>query len=107
MEDKNFIVKKINDKDAITLQFSGNLIINYINDIKLNVEKLNVFDSNINVKLTQVDNLDFTFVQLLLSMQKTLTDVRYSFSVSSKLNEDLTNLLINAGFNKFMSLNIN
>ncbi len=107
MDDKKFIVKTINDKDAITVEFSGNLIINYINDIKLSVEKLNVFNSNINVKLTRVDNIDFTFIQLLLSIKKTLETKKYSFSISSELNEDMSNLLINAGFNKLMNSNIN
>ena len=83
--------------------FSGNLVINHIEEItkKIN-EKVDVSKA-VHVDILNPDNIDLTFIQLVLSLQKTCLNNSVEFTMSSKIKDDLKLLLANAGFKNIFS----
>ena len=101
--DKPFEIK-IREKSGLqTVKFSGNLVINYIGEIAKTVnEKVDVSKA-VHVDIASPENIDLTFIQLILSLQKTCLNNSVEFTVSSKIKDDLKLLLANAGFNNIIS----
>jgi anti-anti-sigma regulatory factor len=86
--------------NANIVEITGSLVINHIeklyHDLSTNLD----FSKNLKVVLDQVENIDITFVQLLLSLKKQFGKTGLELTLQSNLSDDMWLLLNNAGFNK-------
>jgi len=101
--DKPFEVKIKNKSGHQAVTFSGNLVINYIEEITKTVNDKVDVSKAVHVDIANPDNMDLTFIQLVLSLQKTCLNNSVEFTVSSKIKDDLKLLLANAGFKNIFS----
>ena len=101
--DKPFEIKIKNKADKLTLKFSGSLVINYIEEITKEVKEKMDMSKAIHVNIANPENIDLTFIQLVMSIQKTCINKNIEFTVSAKIKEDQKLLLTNAGFNSIIS----
>ncbi len=101
--DKPFEIKIRKKSDLQTVKFSGNLMINYIEEIAKTVKEKVDLSKAVHVDIASPENIDLTFIQLVLSLQKTCLSNSVEFTVSSKIKDDLKLLLANAGFNNIIS----
>lgn len=98
MKDENFQVQVKDTRDGIKLNFSGQLTIAHIQQIKDDVGKKVDFNKDIEVEVDNPENLDITFLQLLQSLKITTEANKRQFSVSATLPNELKSLVSNAGF---------
>jgi len=99
MEKKPFEIKFKDDKKKLTIKFSGSLVINHIEDIISTIKDRIDFTKDLHLNISNPDNIDLTFIQLVVSLQKTVLNKNLDFSVSAKIKDDLSLILTNAGFN--------
>lgn len=86
--------------DAKELHFSGNLIINHIEKMYAEMQELLLIDKAITIYIDDPDNIDITFIQLLLSIKKSCQEKKFAFDVVSSLKDDFKQLIIKAGLEK-------
>ncbi len=80
------------------ISFSGQLIINYMENItEIVKEKVNTA-KNLDVKIDNPDSVDITFIQLLLSLKHTFEKAGKKVNVKAELKDDVKVLIANAGF---------
>jgi hypothetical protein len=102
MEKKPFEIKIKDDKQKLTVKFSGSLVINHIEDIITEIKDRVDFTKSLHINISNPDNIDLTFIQLVVSLQKSYLDNNLDFSVSAKIKDDLNLILTNAGFNNII-----
>ncbi len=99
-ENFNIDYKKNNGELAIV--FSGQLTISSIKkmteSLKLNIDN----PKKVVISTKDVENLDLTFIQLIQSIKNSGKKNGYEVAVSIKLPEDLSSLLVNAGFGSLL-----
>jgi len=98
-----FSIKLKSKPDLLTMKFSGNLVINYIEDITGEVKDKIDMGKPVHVEISNPESIDLTFVQLVISLQKTCMKKDISFTVSAKIKDDQKLLLTNAGFKNIIS----
>ena len=101
--DKPFEIKIKKNSDHQEVIFSGDLVINYIEEITKTVNDNVDMSKAVRVDIANPENMDLTFIQLVLSLQKTCLNNNVEFAISSKIKDDLKLLLVNAGFNNIFS----
>ncbi len=101
--DKPFEIKLKNKPDKLTLKFSGNLVINYIEDITRSVTEMADMSKPLHIDIANPDSIDLTFIQLVISLQKTCLNKNIEFTVAARIKDDLKIILANAGFNNIIS----
>jgi len=101
--DKPFEIKTKRKADKLTLKFSGSLVINSIEEITNEVKEKMDTGRSIHVYIANPENIDLTFIQLVMSIRKTCINKNIEFTVSAKIKEDLKLLLTNAGFSNIIS----
>jgi len=84
--------------EKVLLHFSGQLIINYIENITEAVTNKVTASKDLDVKIDNPDSIDVTFIQLLLSIIKTFEANDKKVSVTSELKDELKTLIGNSGF---------
>ncbi len=101
-ENFNIDYKKNNGELAIV--FSGQLTISSIKkmteSLKANIDN----PKKVAISTKDVENLDLTFIQLIQSVKNSGKKNGYEVSVSMKLPDDLSSLLVNAGFGSLLQL---
>lgn len=102
MEKKPFEIKFKDDTKKLTVKFSGTLVINHIEDIITTIKDEVDFTKNLHINISNPDNIDLTFIQLVISLQKTSLNKNLDFSVSAKIKDGLSLILTNAGFNNII-----
>ncbi len=102
MEKKPFEIKFKDDQKKLTIKFSGSLVINHIEDIITTIKERVDFTKNLHINISNPDNIDLTFIQLVISLQKTSLNKEIDFSVSAKIKDYLNLILTNADFNKII-----
>ncbi|PWD99417.1 STAS domain-containing protein [Marinilabilia rubra] len=105
MKEDNFSVQVKKSDGILTVDFSGQLTINYIQKIKEVVSEKIDFAQDISVSIDNPDNLDITFLQLLQSLKTTAELNKKELSVSSTLPNELESLVSNAGFSDLLNSN--
>ena len=80
------------------VSFSGQLAINHIEKIISNAKEQLDFDQSLEVVIEDCENIDITFVQFLIALQKTWLQKGLDFSVKASVKEELVRLIENAGF---------
>jgi len=105
MTGENYSVQIKEEGDNQLLIFSGQLTINYIQNIKDAIGAEIDFSRDIEVKLDNPGNLDITFLQLLESIRSTLKLKQRKFSASASLSEELLSLISNSGFSELVNCN--
>ena len=97
---ENFKVKYNNKKGLTEAVFSGQLTINNIDKIVENV-KTNLKKGNaLKITSKDIENIDITFVQLLLSLVKTGKTEGFDVKIAVELPDEQKQLLSNAGFSE-------
>ena len=102
MEKKPFEIKFKDEPQKLTVNFSGNLVINYVDEIVTTIKDKVDFKKSLHINISNPDNIDLTFIQLVISLQKTYLNKNLDFSVTAKIKDDLTLILTNAGFNNII-----
>lgn len=96
---------KIADNKGITeLTCKGNLIINNIEKIYAELQETLTTDNDVNVVIDDPENLDITFVQLVLAIRKSVLSRGHAFSIKTKLKDDLKQLIAKAGLDKEINI---
>ena len=103
METLTFEITFKETPDLLTIKFSGNLVINYIEEIISSIKEKIDLSKNLHIKISNPDNIDLTFAQLVISLQKTYLQNNREFTISARIKEDLKLLLANTGFNIFLN----
>lgn len=80
------------------LSFSGQLVINHIEKIVGHVKERLDYGKSVEILVEACENMDITFIQFLVALQKTWMQKGLEFSVRSTVKEDLVRLIENAGF---------
>ncbi len=80
------------------VSFSGQLVINHIEKIIDNAKEHLDFDKSVEVVVEDCGNIDITFIQFLIALQKTWMQNGLEFSVKASVKEELIRLVENAGF---------
>ncbi len=99
MRKEPFEIKFKDEPQLLTIKFSGNLIINHIEEIIVTVKKEVNMTKSLHINISNPESIDVTFIQLVISMQKTYLKKDLDFSVSAKIKDELKLILTNAGFN--------
>jgi hypothetical protein len=98
MSQAPYTISYMNGPRSNTFELKGALVIIHIENIygailsKLDVSK------NVEMFITEVTSIDITFLQLIISLKKTLIAQGNEFSLTHQLSEDHMLLLKNAGF---------
>lgn len=80
------------------MRFSGQLIINYIENItEIVKEKVNT-SKDLDLQIDNPDSVDVTFIQLLISLKKTFEKAGKKVSLTADLKEEIKTLIANSGF---------
>lgn len=103
MEKGPYEIKFKDESKKLTVKFSGNLVINHIEEIHKTVLEKTDVKKPLHLNIANPDTIDLTFIQFVLSLQKTYLNKDVDFSVSAKLRDDLKLLLGNAGFQLFLN----
>nr|WP_321407181.1 hypothetical protein [uncultured Carboxylicivirga sp.] len=80
------------------LQFSGQLIINYIENITEIVKEKVSATKDLDIQVDNPDSVDITFIQLVLSIKKTFELAGKEVSITTELKDELKTLIGNSGF---------
>lgn len=105
MKDENFTIHVKKADGVLSIEFSGQLTINYIQKIKEAVNEKIDFSQDISIGIENPDNLDITFLQLLQSLKTTAELNKKQFTVNAKLPSELESLVSNAGFSDLLNSN--
>jgi ABC-type transporter Mla MlaB component len=89
--------RKAADQKTDQLVYSGEISFNHIQAIYKETESLLKACPQPEILVEDVDLLDLSFIQLLISLKKT-----YPIKVKLKLNEDLDELIRVSGFYKYI-----
>jgi anti-anti-sigma regulatory factor len=103
MTDKPFTVKFRSNHAQQTVEFTGNLIINHIEEILEKVKKKIDSSKTLCVKITEPENIDLTFIQMVISLQKTWQKNGHDITIETTIKEDIKLILNNSGFNLFLN----
>lgn len=88
-------IKDTGDEKKIV--FSGSLIINYIEKIYDEIKETINEMKPLSIEISNPDNIDITFVQLIVSIKKTYSKAGVSLNVDAELKDDIIQLLDNSG----------
>ena len=81
-----------------TMEISGSLIINHIESIYTDLKGSLDFSKKHIIKLVEVESIDLTFIQMLLSLKKEFANYGTDFEIKLDLTEEHEALLKNSGF---------
>ena len=89
--------------EKMILSFSGQLIINHIENITRIVnEKLNS-DKDLQIKIDNPESIDVTFIQLILAVKATVKASGKDIFIQTELKDELKTLVKNSGFNYILN----
>ncbi len=92
---------KIADVDGKKqLTFSGDLVINHADKVVAEVKNALAQPSDTAVVIDNPNNIDMTFIQLLVAIKHSCVAANKKFEISSTLKEDLKLLIVKSGFDK-------
>ncbi|HOP04201.1 MAG TPA: STAS domain-containing protein [Tenuifilaceae bacterium] len=95
------------EQEPVQLTLQGDLSIETAGDIKKQLlENLNKY-MNFNIKVSNVDTLDLTFVQVLQRFIWDAQQLKKSVVVNFSLPDDIQLLLEHAGFESFLKQEVN
>lgn len=97
MNNYTITLKKSKDQKSTLLVYSGELSFNHIHHIYNETETLIKVNPEAEILVEDVDLLDLSFIQLLISLKK-----MYQTKISFNINEDLADLVQVSGFNKYL-----
>ena len=77
--------------------------INNAVDLKKKICAAKMTSENIKIQISNIDNLDLTFIQLIYSLKNNLSELGKKVEIHSELPENTEKLLRNSGFNKIIN----
>ncbi len=86
------------------LTCSGNLIINHIEKIYAELQESLSCDQPISIVIDNPENLDMTFVQLVLAIKKSVLEKGKTFTIKTTIKDDLKLLVEKAGLEKELNI---
>ncbi|MCU4163244.1 hypothetical protein [Carboxylicivirga caseinilyticus] len=98
MEDLPYKVVYSESAEKSVLQFSGQLIINYIENITEIVKEKVSATKDLDIQVDNPDSVDITFIQLVLSIKKTYELAGKEVNITTELKDELKTLIGNSGF---------
>jgi anti-anti-sigma regulatory factor len=91
-----FNVKKEKDRDLLRLVLSGFLDIGNVSAIKDELSVLGDLPQKLEVKIEQVENIDLSFLQLMVAFKKEHPDCQITFNWD--LDQEFFRIIQGAGF---------
>jgi anti-anti-sigma regulatory factor len=92
--------------EADSLSVEGSLTVHHIDAIKLAIEEKLDKSSALVLKVHHVEQLDLSFLQLLLALKNNYQQRDQSLNIEMNLNPVLEKLLIDSGFENLLRENI-
>jgi len=102
--DKPFSIDIKLDGNVQEMIVSGELIINHSDLIKEEMIGLLDYSKNLNIRVTNPSSIDITFIQILLAIKKAYKSNGLNLSIQGTFNEEVFNLVTNAGFKNLFKL---
>lgn|SRR5574344_2035509 len=88
----------LSEKDGTeTVKFSGQLIINHIEKIYAELNEKLKFDCPLVVVIDNPENIDITFIQLVISLRKLWSECNLAFSIKAEVKSEHMQLIEKAG----------
>lgn len=106
MDSVKICVLKNTKGDLTSLTFGGLLVVE--NSQKIKDELVGLVDSvasSVLITIEDVEDIDLTFIQLLVAFQKKLTEKKTEFSVNWNLDDDQRILFKNVGLGDELLMN--
>ncbi|MCQ2235651.1 MAG: STAS domain-containing protein [Bacteroidales bacterium] len=89
---------EVTEKDGKKqVRLSGSIIINHIEKVYDELKSQITPDDEVDLVVENPENIDITFVQLVLSMKKAWKESGKALNITTTLPDDLTTLLAKAG----------
>ncbi len=85
---------------TMTVTFGGNLIINHIEKIYEEMQELITPEQPVTFVIDNPENLDITFVQMVIAAKRLWKEKGSEFHVKSELKDDLKQLMAKAGLER-------
>ncbi len=102
--DKAYSIDVKKDKNSQIVLVSGELIINYIDEIKQQLLDLIDYSKNVNFKVTNPSSMDVTFIQIIFALKTAYNNKGLEFNFEGVLNEEVFALISNAGFDDLFKI---
>lgn len=105
---ESYTFKKLENKDGQIkgLEISGLLVLENANDLKrdfLSVSR--IMDKQLKISISDVSDVDLSFIQLLLAFITEMDEQRVTFSLEWNLDDDQKTLLENVGLSSELFIN--
>ena len=99
--------KLTNGQGLIThLKIGGILVVDYAQNIKKElVDTLDNLDETVEIKICEVDDIDISFIQLIIAYTKRITEKGIKFQLKWELEEDQRLLFENVGLSYELFMN--
>jgi len=98
MDKLPYDIRVVDEEKKVSIRFSGQLIINYIEKIVEEVKKNITLEKDLEVVIDNPEAIDVTFIQLILALKTTYSNRDQKMTISSSLSEELKTLIVNSGF---------
>lgn len=95
-----FSIAAADKQGTMTVTFSGNLIINHIEKIYEEMQELITPEQPVTFIIDNPDNLDITFVQMIISVKRLWKEKGSEFHVKTELKDDLKQLIAKVGLER-------
>lgn len=99
MEKAPFNIQIETSSEKTTITFSGQLIINHINKIFDEVKESLNMSTDIDIVISQPENIDVTFIQLICSIKNSYNNANKKVQLTANVKDELKTLVANSGFN--------
>lgn len=100
---KPYTIAAADKQGTMEVKFSGNLIINHIEKIFEELQELITPETPVNFIIDNPENLDITFVQMVIAVKHLWKEKNSEFHVKSELKDDIKQLLAKAGLETEMN----
>lgn len=100
---QKYSISVTDQADVRELKFSGDLIINHIENIYGELQELITPEQSVTFILDNPNNIDITFLQLIESVRNTWAEHGKEFKIQTTLADDLKQLVAKAGLEANMN----
>lgn len=100
---ENFSIAVKEDNGETAIVFGGQLTIPFIQKLTQEVKEKLGQPKALHLVVKEVENIDLTFIQLLYALKNTGKKLGYPVDLQMELPDDLSSLMVNAGFGQLLN----
>jgi len=105
-KNKKYSITKEIDENTNTMSVivEGELSLKYVNDIREDIKSATRDVKNLKMIIRNVDMIDLSFLQLVISLQNTYKNEKKYFLIEFEIDQENRDLLINSGFKELLKI---